>query len=101
MEIYIGGPNHNDYDRHCRHHHTTSTTIKSPKALIWFGIIDLIFLALVGYFYFFGSNLFNNKDYIETIGIIVDNYGYFNEDSGAYMYNEIAEFEVDGVKLHS
>lgn len=86
--------NDNDiyYERHRRVIH-----IRSPKAMILFGIIVLIFITFCAFFAFKSEiNPANRSNYVETQGVVVELDDYFDSSSGEYMYTAIAEFTVDG-----
>ena len=84
--------------------HSANFHSKKPKITIIIALITIC--ASVGFgilLYFSHFNPFNNKGYIETTGVIVDEYIEYDEYYDEYddynsttMYRPIAEFEVDG-----
>ena len=77
--------------------HSSRIYSKNPKTMIVFGVLIIIISIICGIALFFSHiNPLNNDGYVETIGIIVDDYFEYDELNDIEMYRPIAEFEVDG-----
>ena len=66
----------------------------SPKTLFFIGLVIVVFASLFGFVNYLETE--KTKDYIATVGYVVDYYDRWDSSEGDYTWKEIYEYKVDG-----
>lgn len=93
----LGGGSHRYKERRVSRNSNHSNRGKgnsSPKAAFFIGLIFVLFASLFGFINYNEAN--KRKDYIVTVGYVIDYYDKWDSSNDEYTWKEVIEYTVDG-----